>query len=85
MGNTYDSAEGWGLLKDRSYRVDGIVPQIKRTRSDLQPKAVKIRYGPYFVPNITTSNERGEFGMLVDWPDEHIEKYLIASKHENCR
>ena len=55
------SAARW-LFHDRSQES---IPGVRR---------VKLRYGPYRVPNMNKSSITGEMGMLWNYPDVKIEK-----------
>ena len=48
-------------------------------------KTIKIRYGPYKVPNMMNKNMVGEKGSLFNLPDVNVEKYasLRLSYHLN--
>jgi hypothetical protein len=37
-------------------------------------KTIKIRYGPYMVPNMKLKNFVGEEGSLYNYPDKEVEK-----------
>jgi hypothetical protein len=39
-------------------------------------KSVKLRYGPYKVPNMNVNNGLGEFGMMADVPTLNLETYI---------
>jgi hypothetical protein len=39
-------------------------------------KIVKVRYGPYLLPNRNWRNMAGEQGMLYNFPDRTVEKYV---------
>ena len=45
-------------------------------------KTIKIRYGPYKVPNMMNKNMVGEKGSLFNLPDANVEKY--ASLRQSC-
>jgi hypothetical protein len=45
-----------------------------RTPQLAEAKSVKLRYGPYRVPNATHKNAFGEMGTLYNYPDTQIER-----------
>lgn len=45
-----------------------------RTPQLAEAKSVKLRYGPYLVPNATRKNDFGEMGSLYNYPDTEIER-----------
>ena len=45
-----------------------------RVQGNAAAKTVKIRYGPYKVPNMTVKNVLGEEGTLWNYPDNSVKK-----------
>jgi hypothetical protein len=35
-------------------------------------ETIKMRYGPYKVPNMKKKNRNGEYGMLTNWPEPEL-------------
>ena len=69
--------EGFGLVPERAGA--NIPPKIQYSKSRTTipgAKAVKIRHGPYLVPNMMTKNGQGDEGMLSNWPGEKVTKYV---------
>jgi hypothetical protein len=46
-------------------------------------KTIKIRYGPYRVPNMMNKNMVGEKGSLYNLPDVNVEKYAYLRLTEH--
>jgi hypothetical protein len=65
---------GYGKIAD----VSGAAPRKVNmaSRATLVPgsKTVKIRYGPYKIPNMSKKNIVGEEGSLWNYPDKVVEK-----------
>jgi hypothetical protein len=68
-------AEGFGRVPERSgVKLPPKIQTVTSRTTTPGSKAVKIRYGPYIVPNMMTKNGLGEVGMLSNWPDEKVTK-----------
>jgi hypothetical protein len=65
---------GYGRVPD----VQGAAPRkvvlANRTPQVKEGKSLKIRYGPYKVPNMSKKSVVGESGVLYNYPDLKIEK-----------
>jgi hypothetical protein len=73
-----EATEGYGKVPTaKSIETRFEVPAREK---DLVPnsRSVKIRYGPYLVPNKTQKNLAGEEGVLYNYPDRDVEK-LVSS------
>jgi hypothetical protein len=64
--------KGYGIVRDPA----GAAPRRHVVASPLNPQAkrVKVRYGPYNVPNMKWKNMIGEEGMLNNYPHTSMEK-----------
>jgi hypothetical protein len=65
---------GYGRVADPAGATAKRVPLANRATSIPTAKTVKMRYGPYKVPNMGKKNIVGEEGSLWNYPDTRIEK-----------
>ena len=57
----------------------------ERTRTDVPgAKTVKVRYGPYKVPNMTKKNILGDAGMLYNYPHVELDKSAQSPDAKFC-
>jgi hypothetical protein len=65
---------GYGRVADPAGATSKRVPLANRATTVPNAKTVKMRYGPYKVPNMGKKNIVGEEGSLWNYPDNRIEK-----------
>jgi hypothetical protein len=69
--NTYYDVARGGKVPDPEGAVAKFVELEPRVKG---AKTVKVRYGPYKVPNMTVKNIAGEEGTLWNYPDNYVKK-----------
>lgn len=65
---------GYGKVPEIPGAAPRKIHMTNRTPQLAQAKTVKIRYGPYSVPNSTRKNDFGEMGSLYNYPDTGVER-----------
>ncbi|TID27951.1 Diphthamide biosynthesis protein 2 [Venturia nashicola] len=65
---------GYGKVADPAGAAPRRIKLATRAKSIPGSESVKIRYGPYNVPNMNHKNIMGEAGMLWNYPDKQVEK-----------
>jgi hypothetical protein len=71
MGNTHCIIARGGKVPDPAGATSKFVEMEPRVQG---AKTVKVRYGPYKVPNMSVKNIMGEEGTLWNYPDNHVKK-----------
>lgn len=66
--------DGYGKVADPAGAAPRRVNMAARATSVAGSKSIKVRYGPYKVPNMGHKNALGEGGALWNYPDKQIEK-----------
>jgi hypothetical protein len=66
--------KGYGKMPGGKDDAPRKVVLANRTPQLAEAKSVKLRYGPYLVPNATRKNDFGEMGSLYNYPDTEIER-----------
>jgi hypothetical protein len=67
-------SEGYGIIPAPA----GAIPSKSalKSRTDVSgAETIKMRYGPFRVPNMKKKNRNGEYGMLTNWPDPNLPRW----------